>query len=365
MFPLGEVTTYESQYPVAIEAEGVVQGQRLTWARELLSPGGNTTYGKAKELIDIAKNTAKDVKDAAAGQNVVLPVLAYYGTSRLWRPKKEKFKDLQKSRLLGYLDAFSPDSSEKMLMEWLKLRALQQIQEDRQLSVLQAVLNAVTGGTGAQYDLYWKVAEDRAVVRHKESGREMPFYQMSDGIRTMIGVVADIAYRAAVLNSQLGERIIQETPGIVLIDEIDLHLHPTWQQRVIRDLRLTFPKIQFILTSHSPFIIQSLWREDNLIDLDPKSTGEHIDKSIEEIAQDVQGVPNVRRSLRYQEMVQNATHYFELLDSSKKADAHRIGEIRQELDQITEQFEFEPAYTAFLDMQRQKSGIDKARDAKS
>ena len=48
------------------------------------------------------------------------------------------------------------------------------------------------------------------------------------------------------------------TPGIVLIDEVDLHLHPTWQQRIVEDLRRTFPSIQFIVTTHSPQVVSSL-----------------------------------------------------------------------------------------------------------
>jgi len=70
----------------------------------------------------------------------------------------------------------------------------------------------------------------------------------------MLGMVADIAYRSAVLNPQLGSEAAQKTPGIVLIDEIDLHLHPKWQRRVVEDLRATFPALQFVATTHSPFI---------------------------------------------------------------------------------------------------------------
>jgi predicted ATP-binding protein involved in virulence len=71
----------------------------------------------------------------------------------------------------------------------------------------------------------------------------------------MLAMVGDIAQKAAKLNPQLGANVLLETPGVVLIDELDLHLHPRWQRRVITDLRRTFPKIQFICTTHSPQLI--------------------------------------------------------------------------------------------------------------
>ncbi|GEM_PF-3154147 len=65
---------------------------------------------------------------------------------------------------------------------------------------------------------------------------------------------------------------MKKTEGVVLIDELDLHLHPKWQRHVIEDLRTTFPKIQFIFTSHSPFLIQSLRSSEELIMLDGSIT---------------------------------------------------------------------------------------------
>lgn len=67
--------------------------------------------------------------------------------------------------------------------------------------------------------------------------------------------------RMAVLNPMLGEKVLEETPGVILIDEIDLHLHPQWQQTIISDLISIFPKIQFIVSSHAPAVINSVSRE--------------------------------------------------------------------------------------------------------
>ena len=74
-------------------------------------------------------------------------------------------------------------------------------------------------------------------------------------------MIGDIAYRMAVLNPTLGDKVLSETPGIVLIDEIDLHLHPKWQQSILNDLNVIFPKIQFIVSSHAPAVINSVPKE--------------------------------------------------------------------------------------------------------
>jgi predicted ATP-binding protein involved in virulence len=71
----------------------------------------------------------------------------------------------------------------------------------------------------------------------------------------MLALVADIAFKAALLNPHLGERVLEETPGVVFIDELDLHIHPSWQRRLVTDLKKVFPSLQFFATTHSPQIV--------------------------------------------------------------------------------------------------------------
>ncbi len=81
-------------------------------------------------------------------------------------------------------------------------------------------------------------------------------------------------------------RGFEKTPGIVLIDEIDLSLHPTWQRRIVGILKEFFPRIQFICATHSPFIIQSL-EEGELITLDQPLDSEYSGEGLEDIAEDI------------------------------------------------------------------------------
>lgn len=87
--------------------------------------------------------------------------------------------------------------------------------------------------------------------------RVIPFKALPMGYKRIFSIVLDIAYRSFILNQDT------ESEGIVLIDEIELHLHPTLQQEVLQRLRKTFPKIQFIVTTHSPLVISNFKADTN------------------------------------------------------------------------------------------------------
>ena len=100
----------------------------------------------------------------------------------------------------------------------------------------------------------------------------------------------------------------------MLIDEIDAHLHPKWQRQVVDDLKRTFPSIQFVCTSHSPFIIQSL-EAGELRSLEPGGTAlaEYSGRSIEDIAEDIQRVDIPQLSRKAVKLNQASERYFKLL----------------------------------------------------
>ncbi|MFN3817388.1 AAA family ATPase [Blastomonas sp.] len=88
--------------------------------------------------------------------------------------------------------------------------------------------------------------------------------QLSSGFRVMLALVMDLARRMADLNPHLHDPLA--SPGIVLIDEVDLHLHPRWQQLVVKGLLAAFPNVQFVMTTHSPQVLTTL-REHNILRL--------------------------------------------------------------------------------------------------
>ena len=109
--------------------------------------------------------------------------------------------------------------------------------------------------------LWYSETLQDVTASHPEWG-QLAVGQLSDGIRNSIAMVADMAYRAVQLNPHLGAQAVKEARGVVLIDEVDMHLHPSWQQVVLVSLREAFPGIQFIVTTHSPQVLSTVKREN-------------------------------------------------------------------------------------------------------
>jgi hypothetical protein len=101
-------------------------------------------------------------------------------------------------------------------------------------------------------------------------GAELPFPALSDGYRAYVGWIADLLYHVC-MGAPSGKKLA-ENQGVVLIDEVDLHLHPAWQQRVIPTLSKTLPNLQFVLTSHSPLVVGTL-HQSNIFVLEGVETG--------------------------------------------------------------------------------------------
>lgn len=81
---------------------------------------------------------------------------------------------------------------------------------------------------------------------------------LSDGLRNMVAMISDIALRCIKLNAHFGREAAVKTRGVVLIDEVDMFLHPKWQQQVISALRNAFPLVQFVVTTHSPQVLSTV-----------------------------------------------------------------------------------------------------------
>lgn len=177
--------------------------------------------------------------------------------------------------------------------------------------------------------------------------------QLSDGERSFVAVLGDLVRRLAVANPDLENPL--RGAGVVLIDELELHLHPQWQREVVEKLRTTFPNIQFIVTTHSPFIVQTL-RADELILLDDTPVGAFSNRGIEEIATKIMGIEDPTVAPRYTEMLDVAKEYFQALEGFDAAQlsAHQRGALKRKLNKLTRPYADNPAYQAFLELQRVK-----------
>lgn len=347
---LGGISDPQPQLPMGIEVAATVQGRALTWSRRIDTLPTETAVTEDDALQILARQIGEDVRAHSVRQ---LPVLAYYGTQRLWPPELKAADGRREvgNRLDGYRDCLAAASNHRHMMEWMRRYTLAEVQDQQPVIQLRAIERAVVSCV-EEAELF------RYSLRHEElqlilrDGQVYPFSMLSDGYRNMVAMVADIAWRASVLNPQLGDRAPALAEGVVLIDEIDLHLHPRWQRRVLADLRRAFPKLQFVTTTHSPFIIQSL-EPGQLVNLDPDAEdAQYADASPEDIAEHIMGVEVPQRSWRRERASEVAERYYTLLDQLPDADEVEVERLRGELDELLAPYAENQAFVAFLERKR-------------
>ncbi len=111
------------------------------------------------------------------------------------------------------------------------------------------------------------------------NGTKAPFGALSDGYRAYIGWIADLLYHVC-MGAPKGAKLV-DNRGIVLVDEIDLHLHPEWQRSVISTISETLPNLQFVFTTHSPIVAGSLDKK-NIFVMEPTANGASVVRQYDE-----------------------------------------------------------------------------------
>ena len=350
---MGQTPIEEIEGMTTVRVNSVIANTYVEWSNRSIHKS-NTQYdlydGALTELV------AGLLKEKL-NPKTLFPVIAHYGTSRLWKTIPHDVETLSPgSRLLGYENCLNTALGLERLFRWFKTQELAALQKQERRHVLEAVREAIVDMIPDAKKAFWDMDLDELVVEIiiREELHAMPFHLLSDGYRNMIGMVADIAYRMATLNPQLEKDVIKKTEGIVLIDEIDLHLHPKWQGIVVERLLNTFPKVQFVASTHSPFIIQSLYHKKDCLlwDLEKNQPLEIESQSIEDIAEELQGVENPQQSKRYLAMMAAAEAYYEKLHQYKDAPDAELIKLKADLDELSMPFSDDPAFVAQLKFER-------------
>ena len=132
---------------------------------------------------------------------------------------------------------------------WQKLKEIKASQRDIQLNAVRSAIYKFMPGFA---NLRVK-RSPRLHMAIDKNGQTLNVAQLSQGEKSLMALIGDIARRLAVMNPALDNPLMGD--GIVLIDEVDMHLHPKWQRTLINQLTTTFPNCQFVLTTHSPLVI--------------------------------------------------------------------------------------------------------------
>lgn len=265
---------FEPQYPVRIQAS--VTNIDLSVSEWMVSlENGLDTLGVINPSSGLGVN------------NILLPILAFYRADRNWsgvETTEIQAATQRNTRADGYVGCWNASVEAAALQAWVISKCLERFQtssetgtpfddidSDELALVNQALAVAVEGTKGLKYDLKQKSLLVEWTATEDATRQPTAFENLSDGQRSVIGLVADIARRMCILNPQLGQDVARKTPGVVLIDELDMHLHPRWQRILTGGLKRAFPAVQFIVASHSPQVLGELHPEEIIL-LRPNGT---------------------------------------------------------------------------------------------
>lgn len=272
----------------------------LTWDVWKSSTKGKKPEGLVGQTS--LKNYLQGISESYATEHPRLtPVIAYYGAKRGYidvpqrlRPARENY-GYPTAALIGALDSMS-DFREMLAWfdqeEAAELRANKGVIDEDfvESPMIAAVRTAIEELLGGAYSNPHFNRDHKFLLERKSDGAYLTVNQLSQGYQSMLALGMDFARRLALANRHMDyatpeflvdtmvegavtdwlkespDRLPSSAPllasSIMLIDEIDLHLHPSWQQRVLGDLMRAFPNTQFIVTTHSPQVLSTVRREN-------------------------------------------------------------------------------------------------------
>ncbi|GBO54883.1 hypothetical protein APA_2934 [Pseudanabaena sp. lw0831] len=268
-------------------------------------------------------------------------VIAYYRVNRLLTDiaNLKKFLTYSFDRFESLNHAFDAIANFADLANWFFSREIQELKEGKkrkdinfEFTDLQQIRKAISTIIAPNVRVYFSQNDSAKLMVEweTETGEkiELSLNQLSSGYRNMLALVMDFARRLAQANPQMENPL--EAEAVLMIDELDLHLHPTWQQKIIPDLRKVFPNTQIIATTHSPEIVTTVERhqvkilENYQIKECPTPTR---GRTSSDIVRDVLGLNNLRPDTKESKTLEAL---FDALDNDNLEEAKRLREELQE-----------------------------------
>ena len=242
----------------------------FAWRRTMGPRGKRAALRELKEAMEAIVDA-----DREEAPPLDLPVVAFYDTDRAVfdKPRSRRRFKTEFSRYAALEGALSARTDFKYFFKWFYTKENEELREQKErrdfdfrLKDLNAVRQAIERMVRGVSDPRIELGPLRFVVsvESRRKAENLTLNQLSGGWRIILALAADLAWRMAQGNPHLDDPLASE--AIVLIDEIELHLHPSWQQRVLPDLARTFPNTQFVVSTHSPHVLTSV-RPDCIVEL--------------------------------------------------------------------------------------------------
>jgi predicted ATP-binding protein involved in virulence len=293
----------------------------------------NHTINMSSEEVEELNILTKKIRDATRKNSYEsLPIIIYYSVNRSSSQIPLISQDIVSTTAIdaykNALDRKSIDSKE--FFQWYRNTEdleNERIRDDANYKDKQlvAVRNAIHSLIPEFNNLRVRRSPLRMTVNKTigDKVEELSIDQLSDGEKCLLAMVGDIARRLAIANPSLDDPLQGE--GIVLIDEIELHLYPQWQHKIIPRLTETFPNCQFIVTTHSPQVLSHVQPEniyilqstpDGIIASNPESS---YGRDSNQILEDYMGTPE-----RPQDIKDKILELFRLIDRNDFAGAKQL-----------------------------------------
>lgn len=296
----GASAAVEYMTPTEIECAMEVNNRDFCWART--REGASSEFRTRTSDRNITNYAAKLTNDTTS----TLPLISYMSTMRISRSKRGDYGSAVKKlndRRCGYIGCLDSALDIKGIKEWCLNMEMEAFHQEKPIPEYESFKGAISEVMQKMSDLktppiivYSKLFQD---IAYSEGENTLPISYLSAGYQSLLWMTMDFAYRWALLNPQQSD--YHQATGVVLIDELDMHLHPKWQWNALNALECVFPKIQFIIATHSPIVISS-FKNSQLISLDSEQNVSYLEDafaySITDVLELRQGSLGVPREIR-------------------------------------------------------------------
>lgn len=254
-----QATDINNNQPVA-SIRIKVEHNSVNYSWQLIRKGRHTKNQEIEHLIsrlEDVKNLAKVLSDDMNGETGCLPLLAYYPVNRAVLDIPLKIRKAHDFSPLGaFENGLIGAANFRVFFEWF--RNLEDFENEKRIEnpafrdiSLEAIRSAIHTFLPAFSNL--RVRRNPLRMTISKDGEEVLINQLSDGEKCLLALIGDLARRLAIANPRSSEPLAGN--GVVLIDEIELHLHPAWQRNIVHQLQNTFPNCQFLISTHSAQVL--------------------------------------------------------------------------------------------------------------
>ena len=279
-------------------------------------------------------------------EGTIWPLISFQRFDREWKLGKNTGKTITmetglNQRADGYKECLSGNGQDTKIQSWCLKMSMLEFERKASISefttfksIIQTFLRTIEDIDG-EFEVSYSVEFSGLAL--KMSDDIIPLYELSTGYKALLSMIMELAYRTVLLNPGVQDVADRQT-GIVVIDEVDTHLHPKWQWRVMDALTACFPNVQFIIATHSPIVISSA-KEALLISLGKDQGVTFLDGAY---GYNVEDVLNLRQGS--EAIPKLSGQFMERLEAA--LDEHDYDQARAILDDAKHEFgEESPVYT--------------------